>query len=719
MDYAKIGEDWRVGDALPEWQWLRETPVAILEENELPAWKNTQQIMDALKEMGAEHIRYPAICWGAHFYAHSAYLPKAAGIAEDSDYFGAVAHACRENGVRLMAYCHYGVLYRELEKLHPDWLARKQDGTPEIWNAIHRKSCLCSKPFQEAMRGAIGEVIEKYHPDSVYLDGPAWYCEDCYCDSCRSRYRAAYGEEMPAQIAWEDGSREKYNRIRDAAYLETLTGIHALTQQAGIPLLINTHMHSTHTRKHGITEENMALHCEGANTTEVHRPGRFMDMFESAKLGEATKRVSMCYCPPGPFETLRTFDLEETVVTGMAYVMHGGTPMLEPLSSYFFDNAGGEKMRELTANIRQHRDAYYRMQPVRDLTLVYPRRALERMHPDTARYLNACFSGVFETLTHAGIHFDCIYDAQLSSQRLKGYRAIMMPASAYMDEEQLQTIREFVREGGALLAGPECTLYDENGAQTGRFALEDVLGVHFEKENAAQPHLAREYRESALLHGYSRVPEAYVTSKEGLCQRLVPVSDAVVGVPDLNRYIRYMHVALQNARALADLYLPADGAFGEPLTFPYGTPPAITENVYGKGRAYYMAAQIGLMYARRGLPEQRNLLVNLVRRALSDKPVLEMHAPPSLIVNLVENARESCLHILNYTGMMLEKSRAIEWIAPLENIGATIRLPHPIKEVRTLYPDAVIPFEQNGGEVRVTLPRLEKYQSIRFLYGEE
>jgi len=75
-DYAKTAQTWSINDPLPWWQWLKEEPVVIIEENELPAWKNPEQIYKVVKDMGANHVRYPAICWGGHFYKESKALPK-------------------------------------------------------------------------------------------------------------------------------------------------------------------------------------------------------------------------------------------------------------------------------------------------------------------------------------------------------------------------------------------------------------------------------------------------------------------------------------------------------------------------------------------------------------------------------------------------------------------------------------------------------------------
>lgn len=717
MANKPIGADWRITDELPWWQWLKETPVAILEENELPAWKDPGQVIQALKDMGADHIRYPAICWGAHFYDHSNFLPKAAGIEPDSDYFGSIVKACRENGIKVMAYCHYGVLYRELEQIHPEWLARKADGTPEDWNRIHRKVCLSSRNFQSAMRGAIEEIIEKYHPDSIYLDGPAWYCPTCFCESCRTRWKAKYGEDMPNVLRYEDGSHWKFTQIRDESYQETLSMIHELTLKHNIPVQINTHMHTEYAHRHGNMPLAMADHCEGANTTEVHRPDRFIGIFQSAKLGEAHKRVSMAYCPPGPFETMRTFDLDETLVTGMAYVMHGGTPMEEPVSSYFHNSKGSAKMRELNDVIRAHRDIYYRTQPVREFAMVYPHGGIDRFSEAQQDHFNHLFGSTFEALTHAGVHFDCIYDVQISRERLQGYRMLMLPVSVYMDEEQQQIIREFVENGGVIIAGPELGMYTAEGKRTGKLALEDVLGVTFEKFNPPEPVRTREYRESSLLHGFNRVPEAYVKSECGLCGDLVPMSDAVVGIPNLDRYVFYTYVKPEGAEVLADMFLPADGMFGTPLTFPFGKPPAVTMNRFGKGRAYYLSCEIGFMYERRGLPEQRELLKNIVLHALDHKPVLAMDAPPSVIANLVEDVKGRYLHLLNYTGSMLEKSRTIEWVAPIDGFRVTVRVPKKVASVKAVFPDTDLAFEQNGEEVTFTIPKLHIYQSIALIYA--
>jgi putative ABC transport system permease protein len=413
------------------WQWVKETPVAILEENELPAWKSAEDVCNALETMGADFIRYPAIGWGAHFYSKSDWLPKYLEFDEsfDSsrDLFGEICSEIRSRGKKIMAYCHYGVLYRELEQIHPEWLARKPDGSLHMWQDIHRMTCLCNRDFITSMRMAIGEIIKLYRPDAIYIDGPTWYCPRCYCDCCKKEYLQMYGEEMPGELSYEDGSEVKYGKMRIKVIAEVVKGLSKIVREENnIPLIINTSMVSRVTYSQGRAELSYN-YCDGANTTEVHRPGNFWDMIISAKAAQIFNKVSLCYCPPGPYHTLRTKDLVETEVMGFAYAMHAGTPMLQPLSSYLFDNTGSSVMNRFLNNIRKHPDIYYRSKPFEEVGLIYSRETTEALEASLLSKYHNNYSGVFNMLLHGHCHFNCLYDTVLSLVDLSRYKILILP----------------------------------------------------------------------------------------------------------------------------------------------------------------------------------------------------------------------------------------------------------------------------------------------------
>jgi hypothetical protein len=708
------------------WQWVKETPVAILEENELPAWKSAEDVCNALETMGADFIRYPAIGWGAHFYSKSDWLPKYLEFDEsfDSsrDLFGEICSEIRSRGKKIMAYCHYGVLYRELEQIHPEWLARKPDGSLHMWQDIHRMTCLCNRDFITSMRMAIGEIIKLYRPDAIYIDGPTWYCPRCYCDCCKKEYLQMYGEEMPGELSYEDGSEVKYGKMRIKVIAEVVKGLSKIVREENnIPLIINTSMVSRVTYSQGRAELSYN-YCDGANTTEVHLPGNFWDMIISAKAAQIFNKVSLCYCPPGPYHTLRTKDLVETEVMGFAYAMHAGTPMLQPLSSYLFDNTGSSVMNRFLNNIRKHPDIYYRSKPFEEVGLIYSRETTEALEASLLSKYHNNYSGVFNMLLHGHCHFNCLYDTVLSLVDLSRYKILILPENLTISKNTCDVLRQYVKDGGILVATGMTSMYDENIRPMGNFGLADVFGIEYEGFTPKEPFLRREYRETGPFHGYSKVPEAYIKITDisllnsmklsgainPAC--LIPISDAVV--PASNRYIEYTFVKPgKSTEVIADLYLPAGGAFGSNHEFPYGKPPAITVNTYGKGKSIYISSALGYFYNKHGLPDVRNLLCAIINYSLNNKQVLKMSAPAGVIANITGQKGRRFIHLLNYCGNMFEKEYPVEWIAPVDSITIKVREDFDISRVFTLY-NSKISWHKCEGYINIELSRLGLYETI-------
>lgn len=683
---------------IPHWQWVKETPVAILEENELPAWKDAKQVVKAVKKMGVKLMRYPAIRWGVHSFDKSDYLPKYPDIGK-RDLFGEIISEMRRNNIKVMAYAHYGALHSHVKQFHENWMVRQANGSLDRWNGYHYKACLCNGDFINTMQNAIYEFVSRYSPDALYLDGPTWYCNECFCDSCKNKYSEMFGKKMPDKLSFEDGSKRKYNAMRDQVIAKIVKDLRAkLGEWPELPLLFNTVMGYNMSHRCGRCE----LTCEnadGGNTTEVHRPGSFWDMYENVKLGEALEKVSMCYLPPGPYETLRTFDTLEIRVLGSAYLMHGATPMLGTVSSFLNDDTGSHAMKTFAAYSNKHKKVYYKSSPVKETALIFPRAGAEYSAMDKPEKIKDYFTGAFRLLLHSHLHFNAFYDTQINPERLKQYRAVWMPGGIYMGKKNADTLREYVSNGGSLLASGAFSLMDENGKKLNNFLLSDLLGADFIQEQPDDHYRTREYRETGPKHGYSLIPEAYIKIRDGKLYKkgsLIPVSDGVVGVDNLKRFIEYSVVKPHSkAKILADLHLPSGGAFGSEMNFPLGTPPGIILNKFGKGKVIYCAAPFEKNYLRRGLPEFRQLARNIFNILLDNKPLIKMQAPSGVVMNLTQKKDKLFLHLLNYCGTIQNDNYYIDWIAPLNSIQ--ISLLGKAKEIRRLSDGASIDFKTVGG----------------------
>lgn len=706
---------------LPYWQWVKETPVAILEENERPVWGSASDVVKAVRAMGADLIRYPAIRWGVHSYDDSEFLPKYPGL-DERDLFGEIYAAMKDEGIKVMAYCHYGVIHTHAAQMHPEWLAKEADGTPARWKNgknHHYRTCMANEIFTSTMQSAILELCDKYDIDALYLDGPTWY-GDCWCEHCRSKYQKCYGEPMPAKLSFEDESQQKYNLIRDDAVEQIVKDLRAaLGADRKLPLLFNMTLKHLPTHRTGIPERTMEW-ADGGNTTEIHRPGSFWKMYQNVRLGEAFGKVSMGYLPPGPYETLRNFATPEIEVFGKAYLMHGATPMLNTVSTFINDTTAGSVMKGVVKSYSTHPDIYHRSAPVKEIALVYPRTSYENGAGYDIEKINPKFSGAFRALLNEQVHFDAFFDTQISEEKLRGYSALFIPGGISLEEKALEAIRNYVREGGALLATGKFTLIDEKGVILSDFAASDLLGLKYQGDKPPAPYRPREYRETGPVHGYSTVPEAYLKIKDqrlaGIIpaeNQLTPASYAQAGIWGLDRWIDYSFVkTLKGTEILADLFLPAGGAYGAPLEFPYGTPPGITLNHYGQGRVIYVAFPIEEFYELRRLKETRKLLKELFKALVGGEFAIEVDAPPGVVINFTKNGDRSFLHLLNYTGPMQEDSHALEWIAPVRNITVKVAERSPIKSVRLLESSADIPFERSDSSISFKLPELNVFETV-------
>ena len=70
--------------------------------------------------------------------------------------------------------------------------------------------------------------------------------------------------------------------------------------------------------------------------------------------------------------------------------------------------------------------------------------------------------GAMQMLDALHIQYDVVPDWNLIPEILKAYQLIILPNAACMSDEQVLAVREYVRDGGAILATAESSLFDAN-----------------------------------------------------------------------------------------------------------------------------------------------------------------------------------------------------------------------------------------------------------------
>jgi len=80
-------------------------------------------------------------------------------------------------------------------------------------------------------------------------------------------------------------------------------------------------------------------------------------------------------------------------------------------------------------------------------------------------------------LLESRIPFEVVSEREL--HRLPDYELVILPMFAAMSPQQAEQIRDYVAQGGKILATGPTSLYTEEGVLLGDFQLSDVFGVSY------------------------------------------------------------------------------------------------------------------------------------------------------------------------------------------------------------------------------------------------
>ncbi len=87
--------------------------------------------------------------------------------------------------------------------------------------------------------------------------------------------------------------------------------------------------------------------------------------------------------------------------------------------------------------------------------------------------------GVYRMGMEEHLPLTLITELDLKPEILNRHQVLILPNVACLSDDQVQTIRDYVAQGGGLVATCETSLFDELGHSRGDFALKDVFGTSY------------------------------------------------------------------------------------------------------------------------------------------------------------------------------------------------------------------------------------------------
>lgn len=188
--------------------------------------------------------------------------------------------------------------------------------------------------------------------------------------------------------------------------------------------------------------------------------------------------------------------------------------------------------------------------------------------------------GMVRLLTETHIPFDIVKIAALSSELIKGYKALVLADVRYLSDEQAKMLDEYVEAGGILIATGETGCNDERRRPRQKMALES-LGM--------RDILERKKCKSSIFEYAENEKETFSNLAELEMNCIVPGEDVILG-SKAEEAETFMHLIPEQTYGPPEICYPKE-------TSDY---PGVYRMTYGKGVGIYLPFMIGTFYSRYG-----------------------------------------------------------------------------------------------------------------------
>lgn len=429
------------------------------------------------KQAGAQHlVFYDKWIDGLVFHD-----TKTTDFKTNRDFVRELAAACQRHDLPLVFY------FNAVSDGNPEfdeWSLLDRQGKPIVFGTRWptRYQTLHS-PFRQKAVEQVRELLTNYGPiHGIWHD---IFAERLHTSSpwVAQGYRKMYGEEFeqasPARLA-------EFNSRTLAGYLDQVDALrreqhqdHCIFTANGSGrafLASNVWTREVGSRLHYLFNEG---HGFAANDQLARMAWVLPKPLEINLLLNSTWFTPLGDTPPPPKYT------QKQVIAATAIAVCQGASVhfaLTPGHSGVF----GEDLQQAQAAgswFRQVQPCFKDAQPYADVAIVLGTPALDGPGLPAQAWGQAI--ALSDELGGAGIFTRFLYESEQGGswpESLTDLPAVMVPELAVLDEPHVERLRQYVEQGGRLIAFGRASMFDTKGRQRTDYALADVFGVRYKGE---------------------------------------------------------------------------------------------------------------------------------------------------------------------------------------------------------------------------------------------
>lgn len=631
---------------------------------------------------------------------------------KDFDPFGELLAGCRKQNMVVLARTDPHAVHQDVYDAHPDWIAVDAEGkkrrhwaSPELW-----VTCALGPYNFEFMTEVHKEIMALYKVDGIFSN--RWAGSGmCYCEHCQRNFRAAYNMDLPRTNDPQQPAQRNYILWKQQRLFELWRlwdgEIRKLNPQA---------RYIANSGGGALSSLDMKTIGELSDILFADRQARrgLMTPWSNGKNGKEYRAAMGRKAIGGIFsvgveEPYRWKDSVQSEAEIRIWVAEGTANGLRPWFTKFSGTLYDRRWLNVVEDIygwHFKAEKYLRNEaPLARVAMVYSQQTATFYGGTRAQTkVEDHTEGFYHSLIEARIPFEMVHDRLLDAAHIDQFKLLILPNIAALSDQQCNQLREYVQQGGSVIATYETSLYDEWGVRRKEFGLADLFGVKFkgriespmqnsylqlEKDAAGKFHPLLAGLEDAgrIINGVSRV-ETEATEKTPMPLTVIP------SYPDLPMEMVYPRV--KNS-GIAGVHL----------------------REVGKGRVVYFPWDIDRTFWEVMSPDHGLLLGNAVRWALNEEPIVAVTGQGVLDVTVWRQKESMTVHLVNLTNPMMMKGPFRELI-PIGEQKVRVRLPQgkQVKKLRLLVSERPIRFAESAGVLTLAVPSILAHEVIAIDFAQ-
>ncbi len=632
--------------------------------------------------------------WGVTYYpSQISGAQQHQGIQKD--WIQEVSSLLKSKNIEFVAY--YCIEYDEgAARRFPEWRVRRADGTPLIRDDEFAKWSLCcyQTGYREYCLQQLEEIVRNYAPDSLFLD--IFGASLCYCPQCRSKFQKSFGYPLPeseTDILTHKTDIVQFLNDNAKEFLEELKSrVKAIDPTLAVSINFSCHYPQEirdmldYQFSEPLLKDNWFSSAYARDTATgrypILVPGEASQVYNYSTVNEYHYDLSSIAaqgCRVGMYSGSQhidgTLDFEEARRLGCAYAE------LKKLEPYFEGRRPVKCVGILQSDLSMSIN----------IPALNPDAILraKRHNP----HQNAVL-GAMQLCENAKLPFMVLPEKTLTADLLSQYCVLLLPEVFVIQEDTANLIKDFVKNGGLLLASGQCGLWNADSSLRKSSSIASLLGTgasHIHKEYASN-------RWSAYLKNTG------IREFTGLLSCTTPpVSE------------HFVEIQPQASTEVLLSLIPPCVACDATHWVNWWSPPPATEESYPallhrsleKGNVYYMAFDFFTMATIETFRHPHTLFRDIMRMEQITPVVQNITELPEIIRTAYFETDET--YTIHQISVIPKQFHGNAVSVP----GGSIKIQLPIKEAKLVYPEErILETTVTDGITTIELPFFSIQQMI-------